>query len=68
MNACQVPPGDQTGPMIGIPASFGTFALIIVAVRVFDRTMLRQDSLGWDDYLVVIAGVRRDRTKRVIGH
>ena len=43
--------------MIGVPASFGTFALLLVAVRVVDRTVLRNYTLGWDDYLVIVAAV-----------
>lgn len=68
MNACGVPPGDQTGPMIGIPASFGSVALVLIALRVVDRAVFRQHTLGWDDYLVIVAGVSRHYERGFDGH
>ena len=55
--SCGVTPRDQSAKIIGIPASFGSLAIIMVVLRVIDRLLLRKVSLDWDDYLVVMAVV-----------
>ncbi|KAK7427394.1 hypothetical protein QQZ08_006163 [Neonectria magnoliae] len=53
--ACRVPPGDQSATIIGIPASFGPFAILLVLVRIFGRLWVTKIDLDWDDYLIVLA-------------
>ena len=57
--SCGVTPRDQSAKIIGIPASFGSLAIIMVVLRVIDRLLLRKVSLDWDDYLVMMAVVRK---------
>ncbi|RSL96757.1 hypothetical protein CEP52_011303 [Fusarium oligoseptatum] len=53
--ACGVPPGDQSATIIGIPASFGSLAILLVLIRVFGRLWITKVDLDWDDYLIVLA-------------
>ncbi|RSL59476.1 hypothetical protein CEP53_005761 [Fusarium sp. AF-6] len=53
--ACGVLPGDQSATIIGIPASFGSLAILLVLIRVFGRLWITKVDLDWDDYLIVLA-------------
>lgn len=55
--ACGVAPGDQSATIIGIPASFGSLAILLVLIRVFGRLWITKVDLDWDDYLIVFAVV-----------
>ena len=50
-------PGDQSATIIGIPASFGSLAILLVLIRVFGRLWITKVDLDWDDYLIVLAVV-----------
>jgi hypothetical protein len=56
--ACGVPPHDVSPIVIGIPASFGSLAILLFLLRIFDRVVLMKLTLGWDDYLLSIGVVR----------
>ncbi|KAH7253444.1 hypothetical protein B0J15DRAFT_526719 [Fusarium solani] len=53
--ACGVPPGDQSATIVGIPASFGSLAILLVLIRIFGRLWITKVDLDWDDYLIVLA-------------
>ncbi|KAH7007257.1 hypothetical protein EDB80DRAFT_718487 [Ilyonectria destructans] len=55
--ACGVPPGNQSATVIGIPAAFGSFAILLVLIRIFGRLWVTKIDLDWDDYLIVAAMV-----------
>lgn len=55
--ACGVPPGDQSATIVGIPASFGSLAILLVLIRIFGRLWITKVDLDWDDYLIVLAVV-----------
>ncbi|KAJ3571956.1 hypothetical protein NPX13_g5206 [Xylaria arbuscula] len=42
--------------LLAIPASFGSLAIFLYLLRIFDRVYLMKLALGWDDYLLT-AGV-----------
>ncbi|KAL2672409.1 hypothetical protein Neosp_013118 [[Neocosmospora] mangrovei] len=52
---CGVAPGDQSATIIGIPAFFGSLAILLVLIRVFGRLWITKVDLDWDDYLIVFA-------------
>ncbi|KAJ4172433.1 hypothetical protein NW754_002632 [Fusarium falciforme] len=46
---------DQSATIIGILASFGSFAILLVLIRVFGRLWITKVDLDWDNYLIVLA-------------
>lgn len=56
--ACGVPTRDQTATLMGVAASFGSLALLMVILRLSDRAISAQAQLGWDDLLIGLSGVR----------
>ncbi|KAI0427567.1 hypothetical protein F5Y09DRAFT_315832 [Xylaria sp. FL1042] len=56
LSACGVPKGDVSTTVLAIPASFGSLAILLYLLRIFDRAYLMNLALGWDDYLLT-AGV-----------
>lgn len=56
--ACGVPTRDQTATLMGVTASFGSLALLMVILRLSDRAISAQAQLGWDDLLIGLSGVR----------
>lgn len=52
---CDIPQNDASATIVGIPASFGSLALLMVILRVVDRIWSKKVGLGWDDYSVVTA-------------
>ncbi|KAI0912559.1 hypothetical protein F4823DRAFT_581124 [Ustulina deusta] len=54
LSACGVPGGDVSTTIIAIPASFGSLAILLFLLRIFDRVYLMKISLGWDDYLLSV--------------
>ncbi|KAI1295268.1 hypothetical protein F5Y03DRAFT_371824 [Xylaria venustula] len=61
LSACGVPKGDVSATVLAIPASFGSLAILLYLLRIFDRVYLMNLALGWDDYLLT-AGVVRTET------
>jgi hypothetical protein len=55
--ACGIPIRDQSAKLTGVVASFGSLALLMVAMRLIDRAVPAQDRLGWDDLLIGLSGV-----------
>ncbi|OBT69098.1 hypothetical protein VE03_01397 [Pseudogymnoascus sp. 23342-1-I1] len=55
--ACGVPTRSQATTIIGISATFGAVAWLMVIMRLVDRHFSTQTTLGWDDYLVALAGL-----------
>lgn len=55
--ACGVPTRDQSATLIGVVASLGSLALLMVILRLSDRAISRQAQLGWDDLLIGLSGV-----------
>jgi hypothetical protein len=55
--ACGIPVRDESGTMIGVTASVGALALLMVIMRLVDRSCSAQTRLGWDDLLIAISGV-----------
>lgn len=58
--ACGIPVRDQTATLMGMTASFGSLALLMVAMRLADRAISAQAELGWDDLLIGLSGVCND--------
>ncbi|KAI0400731.1 hypothetical protein F4802DRAFT_609916 [Xylaria palmicola] len=56
LSACGVPNGDVSPIVIAIPASFGSLAILLYLLRIFDRVYVMKLAPGWDDYLLT-AGV-----------
>ncbi|KAK5630395.1 hypothetical protein RRF57_006110 [Xylaria bambusicola] len=56
LSVCGVPRGDVSTTVLAIPASFGSLAILLFLLRIFDRVYLMKLALGWDDYLLT-AGV-----------
>ncbi|KAI0394540.1 hypothetical protein F5Y17DRAFT_457887 [Xylariaceae sp. FL0594] len=50
--ACGVPPHNVSPIVIGIPASFGSLAILLYLLRIFDRVVLMKLGMGWDDILL----------------
>lgn len=46
--------------MIGVTASIGALAIVMVIVRLIDRGISANAKLGWDDLLIGLAGVRKN--------
>lgn len=58
LSACGAPFGNQSPTVIGIPASFGSLAILLVVIRVLGRLYITKVDLDWDDYLIMAAMVR----------
>lgn len=56
-NTCGIPVRDQSATLIGVVASIGSLALIMVIMRLVDRAVSAQARLGWDDLLIGLSGV-----------
>lgn len=54
---CGVPTRDQSATLIGVVASLGALALIMVIMRLVDRAISSITQLGWDDLLIGLSGV-----------
>ncbi|KAH3947468.1 hypothetical protein HBH98_190910 [Parastagonospora nodorum] len=54
--ACGVPTRDQSATLMGVTASFGSLALLMVILRLSDRAISAQAQLGWDDLLIGLSG------------
>lgn len=54
--ACGLPSNDASPTMIGIPASFGSLAILFVATRICARLFINK-FFGWDDWCIVAAMV-----------
>lgn len=55
--ACDIPIRDQSATLIGVTASIGSLALIMVIMRLTDRAISANAQLGWDDFLIGLSGV-----------
>jgi len=55
--ACGIPVRDASGTMIGVTASIGSLAMIMVIMRLVDRAVSAHTRLGWDDLLIALSGV-----------
>jgi len=55
--ACGTPIRDQTYTLIGVVASVGSLALLMVIMRLIDRAISAHVNLGWDDLLIGLSGV-----------
>jgi hypothetical protein len=55
--ACGVPIRDQTATLMGVTASIGSLALLMVILRLADRAISAHAQLGWDDLLIGLSGV-----------
>lgn len=55
--ACGLPEHDIKATMIGIPATFGSLAIIFVLFRIYARLFINK-FFAWDDRLIVAALVR----------
>lgn len=56
--ACGVPTRDQSATLLGVVASIGSLALVMVIMRLLDRAISAQAQLGLDDLLIGLSGVR----------
>lgn len=56
--ACGVPVRDQSATLMGVTASIGSLALLMVILRLLDRGISAHAQLGWDDLLIGLSGVR----------
>lgn len=56
--ACGVPVRDQSATLLGVTASIGGLALLMVILRLLDRGISAHAQLGWDDLLIGLSGVR----------
>lgn len=43
--------------MLGMTASFGSLAMVMVIMRLVSRGLSRDRTLGWDDVLIGVSGV-----------
>lgn len=66
LSACGAPFGNRSPIVIGIPASFGSLAILLVIIRVVGRLWITKVSLDWDDYLVVAGMVHTSPWEFVI--
>jgi hypothetical protein len=55
--ACGVPTRDQSATLMGVAASLGSLALLMVILRLADRAISAHAQLGWDDLLIGLSGV-----------
>lgn len=55
--ACGVPIRNQTPTLMGVTATFGALALIMVVMRLVDRFVSAQARLGMDDLFIGLSGV-----------
>ncbi|KAL5405560.1 hypothetical protein PMIN03_008355 [Paraphaeosphaeria minitans] len=56
-SACEIPVRDNTAVMIGMTASFGSVAIVMVIMRLVSRGLSRDRTLGWDDLLIGVSGL-----------
>jgi hypothetical protein len=61
--ACGVPVRDHSQVMIGMTASFGSLALVMVILRLINRGFSRNRTMGWDDLLIGLSGVSRSTSQ-----
>jgi hypothetical protein len=54
---CGIPIRDKSGTMIGVTASVGALAILMVFLRLVDRFFSSYARLGWDDLLIGLLGV-----------
>ncbi|KAF2759429.1 hypothetical protein EJ05DRAFT_498643 [Pseudovirgaria hyperparasitica] len=54
---CGIKIRDQSALLIGLSASVGSVALLMVIVRLLDRGISMTAELGWDDLLIGVSGV-----------
>jgi hypothetical protein len=54
---CGVPTRNQSSTLMGVVASLGALALVMVIMRLVDRAMSSVTQLGWDDLLIGLSGV-----------
>jgi hypothetical protein len=57
--ACGIPIRDNSQAMIGMTASFGSLALLMVLLRLINRGLSHNRTIGWDDLLIGLSGVSR---------
>lgn len=55
--ACGVPVRDQSATLLGVTASIGGLALLMVMLRLADRGFSAHAQLGWDDLLIGLSGL-----------
>lgn len=55
--ACGIPIRDQSATLLGVTASIGSLALLMVILRLADRGFSAHAQLGWDDLLIGLSGV-----------
>ncbi|KAL5376671.1 hypothetical protein DPSP01_010341 [Paraphaeosphaeria sporulosa] len=55
--ACGIPVRDATPVMIGMTASFGSLAMVMVIMRLVNRGLSRDRTLGWDDLMIGASGL-----------
>ncbi|KAF1918987.1 hypothetical protein BDU57DRAFT_490848 [Ampelomyces quisqualis] len=55
--ACGVPVRDQRATLMGVTASFGCLALLMVILRLLYRGFSTHKHLGWDDLLIGLTGI-----------
>lgn len=54
---CNIPVRDQSNTLMGVVASIGSLALLMVAMRLIDRAVSADVKLGCDDLLIGLSGV-----------
>ncbi|KAI0112262.1 hypothetical protein GGR51DRAFT_557444 [Nemania sp. FL0031] len=54
LSACGVPIGDISSTLVGIAASFGSLAMLLFFLRIFDRVLIMKVPLGLDDYWLTL--------------
>ena len=57
--ACGIPIRDQSATLMGVTASIGSLAMLMVTLRLVDRTVSSQAQLGLDDLLIGLSAVSR---------
>jgi hypothetical protein len=55
--ACGILVRDRTDTLVGVAASIGSLALLMVILRLVDRAISTHAKLGWDDLLIGLSGV-----------
>lgn len=64
--ACGIPIRDKTKTLIGLVASIGALALLMVSMGLIDHFVSAQAQLGWDDLLIGLSGVRVPAVLKVL--
>ncbi|KAJ8129224.1 hypothetical protein O1611_g4412 [Lasiodiplodia mahajangana] len=57
LSAFGVPTGDISNTLVGIAASFGSLAMLLFILRIFDRVWIMKVALGLDDYWLTLGVV-----------